>query len=144
MPKWIVKFISSICVTSDQCKFTDLPNIPIRSIELELPTNKVVCLEGFEQYLIISTFYHFIKGGKNKVFDTINILGKKNNDVCQLSFHRKGRLFQCKNEFPTWKPLILEPKTKKSFEIKYSKALPTKLEHWRNGVSKITAKVYVK
>jgi len=144
MIKWTVNFISNITVSSDQCKFTDLPEIPIRSIELHLPNNKTVCLKGFEKYLIIKTQYKFVRGLKEDMFDTINVLGKKNNEAYQLSFHRKGRLFQCKNEFPTWKPLVLEPKPKKSFEIKYSKALPTKIEHWRTGLDKSIARVYIK
>ena len=113
-----VNFLNTKSTYSTHCEFSQLPNDKIVSIELCVLNNKRIVLEGFEKYLIISTKYKFLSSTKKDLkgsetnfhlIDSINILGKAKNEVFQISFHRKGKVFQCKNEFSQWRPLVLKP-----------------------------------
>ena len=95
---------------SELYNFSNLPNGSIESIILHLPNGKNILFEGFEKYLVIQTDYHIVQGGKGKVFDTLNILCKKGDEVCQVTYHRKGKLLQFKNEWgKEWRPCDLKP-----------------------------------
>jgi len=104
-----VNFLNTKSTYSTHCEFSKLPSAKIVSIELFVLNNKRIVLEGFEKYLIISTKYKFLSSTKKDLIDSINILGKAKNEVFQISFHRKGKVFQCKNEFSQWRPLVLKP-----------------------------------
>lgn len=148
MIKWAINLLNQPSISSEHYNWKKLPNVPITSIELYLPNKKTVILEGFERYLIISTNYQIVHGGSGKIFDTVNILGKKNNEVYQITFHRKGKLFQCKNKWAEWKPLVLNPlpqiNKKKRYEIKYSQPLSTNPTDWHIGITLKTPKIYLK
>jgi len=172
-----VNFLNTKSTYSTHCEFSQLPNDKIVSIELCVLNNKRIVLEGFEKYLIISTKYKFLSSTKKDLkgsetnfhlIDSINILGKAKNEVFQISFHRKGKVFQCKNEFSQWRPLVLKPisnkgfaKTKsllkpllnKKFKIEYSNAKRWSIEYskaqnideklWRIGDLKDKPRIFV-
>jgi hypothetical protein len=147
MIKWIITLIDKTIYSSDTYTWSTIPKLPILKIQLCLPNKKIINLEGFEQYLIISTMYQFFNVKKENMLDTMNILGKKNDEVYQISFHRKGKVFQCKNKWPEWKQLNINPLSalnkKKRFQIKYSKPLPTTISDWRVGVKAQSTKIYI-
>jgi len=147
---WTTHHINNTTVSSDKYLFSQLPKSPIVNIDLYLPSGKIIVFEGFEQYLIIQTDYHIVKGGKGKIFDTLNVLGKKADEVCQVSFHRKGKVFQCKNKWgKEWRPLIIETLPirgkgeKKRYNIKYSEPISTDQSLWHDGVRMPQAKTYL-
>ena len=144
MVSWTINLTNNISFQSNNYSWKKLPNNFITSIELHLPNEKTIILEGFEAYLIITTNYQILKGGVGTILDTVNILGKYKKSIYQLSYHRKNKIFQCNNPYPLWKPLVLHPKTKKSFEIEYSKALSTNPTDWHEGVWTPETKVYIK
>jgi len=148
-----IKFnlLNNTSITSDQCSFGNLPDIPIVDIQLCLPNTKKILLEGFEKYLVLKTEYQFVNKKSKNLFDTLNILAKKGDEVCQVSVHRKGKIFQCKNKWgEEWRPLVIktlpqrDPTEKKRFEIVYSKPLKTNHNDWHNGMWCPSAKVSIK
>jgi len=172
-----VNFLNTKSTYSTHCEFSKLPSAKIKSIELFVLNNKRIVLEGFEKYLIISTKYKFLSSTKKDLkgsetnfhlIDSINILGKAKNEVFQISFHRKGKVFQCKNEFSQWRPLVLKPlkasetnfhlknkgfaKTDKTlvkpllnkkFVIEYSKTQNIDEKLWRIGDLKDKPRIFV-
>jgi len=138
-----VNFLNTKSTYSTHCEFSKLPSAKIKSIELFVLNNKRIVLEGFEKYLIISTKYKFLSSTKKDLLDSINILGKWKNEVFQISFHRKGKLFQCKNEYSQWKPLILKPLLNKKFVIEYSKTQNIDEKLWRIGDLKDKPRIFV-
>ena len=163
-----VNFLNTKSTYSTHCEFSKLPSAKIVSIELFVLNNKRIVLEGFEKYLIISTKYKFLSSTKKDLIDSINILGKAKNEVFQISFHRKGKVFQCKNEFSQWRPLVLKPlkasetnfhlknkgfaKTDKTlvkpllnkkFVIEYSKTQNIDEKLWRIGDLKDKPRIFV-
>jgi len=146
---YTIYLTNGIKLLSTGCKFAQIPNFPISHIELNLPSGKTIVFEGFEKYLIIQTDYHIVQGGKGKVFDTLNILGKQGDNVLQVSYHKKGKVFQCKNKWGCeWKPLILTPLPKigkkKQYKIEYNKPQPTNKDLWHSGLWMPEAKSYLK
>ena len=148
-----VNFLNTKSTYSTHCEFSQLPNDKITSIELFVLNNKRIVLEGFEKYLIISTKYKFLSSTKKDLIDSINILGKSKNEVFQISFHRKGKLFQCKNEYSQWRPLVLKPLKRsetnvhlkdKKFVIEHAKAQDIDEKHWRSGNVTEHTKIFVK
>jgi len=149
MIKWTAYLTNGEMISSQFYSFSEIPNIPITRIHLWTLNGKLIIFEGFEKYLIITTFYQIVQGGKDKIFDTINVLGKKDNKVCQISIHRKGKVFQCKNEWgKEWRPLIIEPLPmidgKKQFNIKFTYPIFTKRSFWHSGLELTQAKVHLK
>lgn len=127
-------------IYSSQCEWTQLPKLAIDSIKLHLPNKKIIVFRGFEEYLVIRTYYKLLQTKCPDRLETINILGKKKEEVCQISWHYKGKVLQTKTKYSNWKPLRLEtlpkrdPTEKKRFQIKYSKSQPTNLTDWHIGV----------
>jgi len=138
-----VNFLNTKSIHSTHCEFSKLPLDKIKSIELYILNNKRIILEGFEKYLIISTKYKFLSSTKKDLIDSINILGKWKNEVFQISFHRKGKILQCKNKFSQWRPLVLKPLKDKKFNIEYSKAQNIDEKLWRIGDLKDKPRIFV-
>ena len=128
-----VNFLNTTSTYSTHCEFSQLPPYQIKSIELYIKNNKRIVLEGFEKYLVVSSKYKFLYSKNKDLIDSINVLGKWKNEVFQISFHRKGKLFQCKNEYSQWRPLVLKPLKDKKFRIEYSKSQDIDKKLWRDG-----------
>jgi len=133
-------------ITEGQYKWANIPkDIFIARFELDITENKVLVLEGFEQYIYLKEEYRFFNR-KGTVVDTINVLGKYKQKVYQFSWNvRKNHYVQTVNNWgKEFKPLIWNPK-KMTWEIGQARA--TNKANWINGtclVSNPQAKILTK
>jgi len=120
-------------ITEDKCEWSKLPKIPIIKLEYSFSNKRILVMEGFQAYIYIKEYYHFLYGAKGNVLDTINLLGKFGNKVYQFSMNvRKGKAFQIKGEWgKEFSPLITNPKTN-NFE--FGKARKTNHDLWHFGL----------
>lgn len=148
--RWIAHYINKLSISSDSCKWSWLPSIPITEIELHLDNGKIIHFKGFEKYIIIKTEYQFVQGAKGTQFDTLNILCKKGQKVAQISVHRKGKVMQCQNVWGAeWRPLKIKTlpkvkkKDKKKFMIEFAEPQKTPHHLWKSGVVLKQAEVFI-
>lgn len=149
MINWTIHLINGDIVQGNNCNWRELANFPITTIHLHLPDKKTIFFEGYEKYLIVQTKYEFVQKKKGDILDTVNILGKRGFEVCQISYHRKGKIFQCKNEWgKEWRELVLQPlpkqKNKKMYQLVAKSAIPTNHEDWHAGIWMEKSKIYVR
>lgn len=146
---WTVYLANNQVISEKDCNWKDLPNYPIIKLEWKIPNGRTLVMQGFESYLCMHEDYHLFYGLiKNKIVkDTINLLGKKNNQVFQFSYScRTGKAFQCKNEWnKEFRPLKLSPlprinkKEPKRFFIDFGSSSKTNHALWHEGLSLPTA-----
>lgn len=130
-------------ITEDKCEWAKLPKIPIVKIEYSFPNNRILVMEGFQAYIYIKEYYHFLYGGKGNILDTINLLGKYDKKVYQFSMNvRKGKAFQTKGEWgKEFSPLIINTKNNK---FEFGKARKTNHQLWHFGMPSKNPTVYFK
>jgi hypothetical protein len=84
---WKIKLINSEIISELQCEWGKIPNVPIEKFYYTLKNDNILCFEGFESYICFKEVYKFMLGACGQLTDTINILAKYNNDVCQISYN---------------------------------------------------------
>jgi hypothetical protein len=130
---WKVELLNRAVISELECSWEKLPKIPITKLYYELPNKKTLLLQGFESYLYLKEIYQLIIGlPKQKIDSTINLFGKYNNEVCQISYNIiKGQLLQRKNIWgKEFTPLIWNT-TKKTWDV--GKARSTNHNFWNVG-----------
>ena len=146
---WTVYLINNQILTEKDCNWKLLPNYPIVKLEWKIPNGRTVVMTGFESYLAMHEDYHIFYGLiKNKVVkDTVNLFGKKDNQVFQFSYSlRFNKAYQIKNEWnKEFRPLQLSPiprinkKEPKRFSIDFGSPSKTNHSLWHEGVCLPTA-----
>lgn len=132
---WKVKLINSELISELQCQWDKLFNIPIDKFYYIFSNKKTLLFEGFESYICFKEVYKLSLGAKGQFTDTINILAKYNNEVCQISYNPiKGIPLQRKNVWgKEFTPLIWDA-VKKEWTI--GKARKTNRKLWKEGRKK--------
>lgn len=128
---WKIKFINNEIISNLQCKWVDLPKIPIKEFYYNFPNNRTLYFEGFESYICFKEIYKLFDNSST-VTDTINILAKYNNNVCQISYNPiHGKIMQRKNRWgKEFTPLIWKPETQ---QWSLGKARMTNRNLWKIG-----------
>ena len=138
---WKIKFINKENISELQCNWKKLPSILIEIFYYTLPNKKTLRFEGFESYLCFKEIYK-LSTIKNEFVDTINILAKHNNEVCQISYNPiHGKILQKKNIWgKEFTPLIWDSVKK---EWKAEKERKTNRNLWKEGKKLNKAKINV-
>lgn len=141
---WAVYLANNKWILENECNWKHLPCYPIIELNWQLPNGKTLIMKGFESYLYLHEDYHIFQGlAKQKIIkDTVNLLGKKGNEVFQFSYHlRFKKAFQIKNEWnKEFRPLQLSPlprinkKEPKRFSIDFGSPRKTNHSLWHEGV----------
>lgn len=145
--KWTVLMHTGIVLTSDNCEFSKLPALPIYTLSLDLPGSKKMIFEGFEKYVIVKTEYKIVGDNNKTVFDSLNVLAKRHDDVCQVTYHRKGGVYQMKNKWGAdWREMKLIPsKVDKSYKVVPSEqAICIDRKLWHDAIWMRKAQIYLK
>lgn len=128
---WKIQLINKEIISEIQCSWKKLPNVPIEKFYYVLSNKKTLQFEGFESYLCFKEIYK-LSTNKNQFIDTINILAKYNNEVCQISYNPiHAKILQRKNIWgKEFSPLIWDSIKK---EWKAGKARKTNRNLWKIG-----------
>jgi len=128
---WKIKFINDEIISDLQCKWTELPQIPIKEFYYNFSNNQTLYFTGFDSYICFKEIYKLFDNSAT-VTDTINILAKYNENVCQISYNPiHSKIMQRKN---TWgkefTPLIWKPELQ---QWGLGKARITNRDLWKVG-----------
>ncbi len=128
-----IYYINYQTINETQCKWDNLPDIPIIQIDYNINKNKIVRIKGFESYIIFKEYYAILLK-KFKKLSTINILAKSDKFVYQFSLNvPKRKALQRKG---IWGKEFCSLKYNSfSQKFEFGKAQKTNHSLWKRGIS---------